>query len=172
MTTLLHSGNFGVYGITKRRFDEWNDDFSLLGEDEYVEVDGKPTKELIDAIVADTPVISWCASHFSFQTMYVYSDIVSSQVVGNVRANLLRVVVPKGQPSDIVKENFVNPYYSDVRMRSFNTIEVLLRDDNGQPIPFKGGVVEITLHFNFFFSLGMFILATISIFLLAVTNCR
>ena len=77
--------------------------------------------------------------------MYVYSDVVSSQVVGNVRANLLRVVAPKGHRGDIVNENFVNPYYSDVRTRSFNTIEVLLTGDTGQPIPFKGGVVEVTL---------------------------
>ena len=40
MTTSLHSGDFGVYGIAKRRFAEWNDYFSLL-EDEYAEVDGK-----------------------------------------------------------------------------------------------------------------------------------
>ena len=80
--------------------------------------------------------------------MYVYSDIVSSEVVGNVRANLLRVVAPKGQPGEIVSENFVNPYYSDVRMRSFNTIKVLLKGDTGQPIPFKGCVVEVTIHFK------------------------
>ena len=86
MTNLLHSGNFGMYGITKRRFAEWNDDFSLLGDDEYAEVDGKkPTKELIDAIITDTPfltytigepsdkVISWRASHLAFQTIYIYS---------------------------------------------------------------------------------------------------
>ena len=77
MTTLLHSGNFGMYGIANRRFAEWNDDFPLLGDDEYAEVDGKsPIEELIDAIITDTPfltytirepsdkVISWRASHF------------------------------------------------------------------------------------------------------------
>ena len=57
MTALLHSGNFGMYGIAERRFAEWNDDFSLLGDDEYAEVDGKKTtKELIDAIITDTPI--------------------------------------------------------------------------------------------------------------------
>ena len=136
-----------MYGITKRRFAEWNDDFSLLGYDEYAEVDGKkPTKEMIDTVITDTPfltytigepsdkVVSWRASHLAFQTIYIYSDVVTSQVVGDVRANLLRVIAPKG--------------IHVVRVKSFNTVEILLRGDTGRPIPFSGGVVEVTLHFK------------------------
>ena len=161
MTNLLHSGNFGMYGITKRRFAEWNNDFSLLGDNEYAEVDGKkPTKELIDAIITDTPfltytigepsdkVFSWRASHLAFQTIYIYSDVVASQVVGDLRANLLRVIAPKGSHGDVISENFVHVFYNDVRVKSFNTVEILLRGDTGRPIPFSGGVVEVTLHFK------------------------
>ena len=161
MTNLLHSGNFGMYGITKRRFAEWNDDFSLLGDDEYAEVDGKkPTKEMIDAVITDTPsltytvgepsdkVVSWRASHLAFQTIYIYSDVVTSQVVGDVRANLLRVIAPKGSHGDVISENFVHVFYNDVRVKSFNTVEILLRGDTGRVIPFSGGVVEVTLHFK------------------------
>ena len=161
MTNLLHSGNFGMCGITKRRFAEWNDDFSLLGDDEYAEVDGKkPTKEMIDAVIIDTPsltytigepsdkVVSWRASHLAFQTIYIYSDVVASQVVGDVRANLLRVIAPKGSHGDVISENFVHVFYNDVRVKSFNTVEILLRGDTGRVIPFSGGVVEVTLHFK------------------------
>ena len=161
MTNLQHSGNFGMYGITKRRFAEWNDDFSLLGDDEYAEVDGKkPTKEMIDAVITDTPsltytigepsdkVVSWRASHLAFQTIYIYSDVVASQVVGDVRANLLRVIAPKGSHGDVISENFVHVFYNDVRVKSFNTVEILLRGDTGRVIPFSGGVVEVTLHFK------------------------
>ena len=31
MTALLHSGNFGMYGISERRFAEWNDNFFFTG---------------------------------------------------------------------------------------------------------------------------------------------
>ena len=161
MTNLLHSGNFGMYGIANRRFAEWNDDFSLLGDDEYAEVDGKkPTKEMLDATITDTPfltyrfrepsdkVISWYASHLAFQTIYIYSDVVESQVVGDVRANLLRVVAPKERHGDVICENFVHVFYNDVRVKSFNTIEILLRGDTGRVIPFSRGVVEVTLHFR------------------------
>ena len=142
MTNLLHSGNFGMYGIANRRFAEWNDYFSLLGDDEYVEVDGKsPTKELIDAVITDTPfltyrvrepsdkVIWWRASHLAFQTIYIYSDVVESQVVGDVRANLLRVIAPKGRHGDVICVNVVHVFYNDMRVKSFNTIEILLRGD-------------------------------------------
>ena len=161
MTNLLHSGNFGMYDIANGRFAEWNDDFSLLGDDEYAEVDGKkPTKEVIDAVITDTPfltyrvgepldkVISWRASHLAFQTIYIYSDVVESQVVGDVWANLLRVIAPKGRHGDVICENFFHVFHNDVRVKSFNTIEILLRSDTGRPIPFSGGVVEVTLHFR------------------------
>ena len=50
-------------------------------------------------------VISWRASHLAFQTIYIYSDVVASQVVGDVRANLLRVIAPKGSHGDVISEN-------------------------------------------------------------------
>ena len=120
----------------------------------------KPTKEMIDAVITDTPfltymigepsdkVVSWRASHLAFQTIYIYSDVVASQVVGDVRANLLHVIAPKGSHGDVISENFVHIFYNDVRVKSFNTVEILLRGDTGRPIPFSGGVVEVTLHFK------------------------
>ena len=115
---------------------------------------------MIDAVITDTPfltytigepsdkVVSWRASHLAFQTIYIYSDVVASQVVGDVRANLLRVIAPKGSHGDVISENFVHVFYNDVRVKSFNTVEILLRGDTGRSIPFSGGVVEVTLHFK------------------------
>ena len=93
-------------------------------------------------------VISWRASHLAFQSIYIYSDVVASQVVGDVRANLLRVIAPKGSHGEMISENFVHLFYNDVLVKSFNTIEIVLRGDTGRPIPFLGGVVEVTLHFR------------------------
>ena len=83
----------------------------------------------------------------SFQTMYIYSDVVETQIVGDVRANVLRVVAPRGEPNEIVHENFPNLFYNPVRLNRIKTIEVLLRGDTGEPISFKGGVVTLTLMF-------------------------
>ena len=93
-------------------------------------------------------MISWRASHLSFQTIYIYSDVVASQVVGEVRANFFRVIAPKGRHGDVTSANFEHLFYNDVRVKSFNTIEILLRGDTGRAIPFLGGVVEVTLHFR------------------------
>ena len=76
-----------------------------------------------------------------------FTDVVASQVVGDVRANLLRAIAPKGSHGEMISENFVHLFY-EVRVKSFNTIEILLRGDTGRPIPFLGGVVEVTLHFR------------------------
>ena len=89
-------------------------------------------------------MISWCSSHVVFQTICIYSDLVASQVVGDVRANLLRVIAPKGSHGEVLSENFVHLFYNDVRVKSFNTIEILLRGDTGRAISFLGGVVEVT----------------------------
>ena len=141
-----------------REFRDYESDdrrFLLLGNGEPLLLDNglkdterrvNPTRKYRLATTTDK-VIGWRVSHFAFQTIYIYSDMVSSQVVGHVEANLLRVD-PKGKPGDIVDENFVNPYCNDVRLRSFNTIEILLRGDTDQPVPFRGGVLEVTLHFR------------------------
>ena len=44
----------------------------------------------------DELVLGMLSKH-SFQTMYVYSDLIESLVVGDVQANLLRMILPRGQ---------------------------------------------------------------------------
>ena len=92
--------------------------------------------------------ITWQLSNQAFQTMYVYSDIVESQVVGDVRANLLRLVAPEGKFEDVVGEEFVNPFYQKLRLTQFQAVEIVIRGDTGLPIPFQGGAVQVTLHFR------------------------
>ena len=129
----------------------------MLGYDEYEE--GTPNEEIEETIrrypsntyIVCAPtdkVISWRASLLAFQTIYIYSYVVASQVVGEVRANLLRVIAPKGSHGEVISENFVHLFYNDVRVMSFNTIEILLRGDTGRHVPFLGGVVKVTLHFR------------------------
>ena len=51
-------------------------------------------------------------SKHSFQTMYIYSDLIKSLVVGDVQANLLRMIVPRGQPGEMVAEEIKIPTLS------------------------------------------------------------
>ena len=43
-------------------------------------------------------------SRDAFQTIYVYSDLIECQVVGDAQANLLRMLVPRGQPGNMITE--------------------------------------------------------------------
>lgn len=47
-------------------------------------------------------------SRHSFQTMYIYPDLI--EVVGDVQANLLRMILPRGQPGEMIPEQFDTQY--------------------------------------------------------------
>ena len=160
MHDMLESDTFGGFTIAWQHFAAWKkyyEQFVLLGFDDYsMGVTNEEIEETIKNYPSNTyvirsrtdKVISWRASHLAFQTIYIYSNVVASQLVGDVRANLLRVIVPKGSHGELISENFVHLLYNDVRVKSFNTIKILFRGHTGRPIPFSGGVVEVTLHFR------------------------
>jgi hypothetical protein len=80
--------------------------------------------------------------------MYIYTDIVSPYLVGDVQTPLLRVVIPKGERDEIVSTTFTNPFYVPVARRDINEIEININDDQGHPIPFTGGKASVVLHFR------------------------
>jgi hypothetical protein len=80
--------------------------------------------------------------------LYVYSDIVSPYLVGDVQTPLLRVINPKGKRDEIVSVSFNNPFYVPVARRGFDTIEININDQFGQPIAFTGGRSLVVLHFR------------------------
>ena len=80
--------------------------------------------------------------------MYVYSDIVSPYLVGDVQTSLLRVVEMNSDRLEIVSTKFDNPYYLPVARRNFDTIEININSELGTPIPFAGGKSVAILHFK------------------------
>jgi hypothetical protein len=83
--------------------------------------------------------------------MYVYCDIIESGIIGDTVAPLLRIVnmnpVQRDFGSQAV-EIFNPPHYVPVEKVNFETIEILIRDTTGQPIPFMFGIVCVKLHFR------------------------
>ena len=80
--------------------------------------------------------------------LFVYCNIVQPQVVGDTNAKLLRSVPVQGKMGDVVTKTFTNIQYVPVQTKSFEDIEILLRDDTGHPVPFERGKVLVTLHFR------------------------
>jgi len=92
-----------------------------------------------------------CETQFELgghRLMYVYSDIVNPYLVGDVKTPLLRVIAPKGERDEIVTVTFSNPYYIPVARRGFDTIEVNINDELGEPMSFTDGKSVVTLHFK------------------------
>ena len=80
--------------------------------------------------------------------LFVYTDIIDNQLVGDANAPLLRRVPTKQFFPFICNFDFVNKEYHKVNTTLINTIEIDIRDDIGEPIPFETGHVHITLHFR------------------------
>ena len=80
--------------------------------------------------------------------LYVYADIVEPQPVGYTQTNLLRIVPVKDKEGGIVSEEFATPLVFRLSRSNFNTVTILITDDNGTEVLFKDATVQVTLHFD------------------------
>ena len=68
--------------------------------------------------------------------------------VGDVVAPLLRVIGVTGKQGDTVRKTYDKPMYVPVRMKNFDSIEIDIRTDTGESVPFQYGKSEVILHFK------------------------
>lgn len=85
--------------------------------------------------------------HYS---LFVYSDIVKPTHVGDSFTQFLGMVEI---PNDIafgkqIVIKYSNPIYVPLLLNEFDTIEIDIKNDSGETIPFKFGRVHIILHFR------------------------
>ena len=83
-----------------------------------------------------------------FKSVYVYSDLVSARPVGDTMAPLLRIVPMSEKKKELVYRLYEKPHYVPLSRFQFNTTEILLTTDKGQPISFSSGSTIVTLHFR------------------------
>lgn len=86
--------------------------------------------------------------HRGLTSLYIYSPIIQSQLVGDTLAPLLRVVNVRGSFGEQVNERYDNIYYLPLISSPIEHIEIYIRDDVGNLIPFESGRVVIVLHFR------------------------
>ena len=69
-------------------------------------------------------------------SLYLYSDIVEDQLIGDVFAPLLRIVHGKDRVKgrDIITRTYKNPHFVKVKMKRFDTIDMHIRRDTGEKI--------------------------------------
>lgn len=81
--------------------------------------------------------------------LYLYSNIVEPQFVGNTYAQLLATVaIPSTLKfGEQCVERYDTPFYIPIAGNCFQTVEVSLRDDTSHLNPFKFGRTIVVLHF-------------------------
>ncbi|GFX20284.1 uncharacterized protein TNCV_1438431 [Trichonephila clavipes] len=83
----------------------------------------------------------------SFPLIYVYSDLVEPQIVGDVQAPLLKIVKVEGKDGEVVNAHYTRPHYVPVIRRHFQTVEMVLRLHSGELVPFeRGRVIAVLWH--------------------------
>ena len=83
-----------------------------------------------------------------FDTIYVYTYVVESRIVGDSLAPLLRALPVGGSHGEKVSDRFTNIHYVPLLYSHFKSIEIDIRDDIGRRVPFEYGRVTVTLHFR------------------------
>ena len=83
-------------------------------------------------------------------SLYVYSDILSPRIVGNVYAPLFRQVeIPKEcKFGEDVFIKYKKRYYHPLNHFEFDSIQIVIKDDTNIDIPFSFGRVTLALHFR------------------------
>ena len=80
-------------------------------------------------------------------SIYVYTDIIQTKLVGDSCVPLLRVVPVEGKFGDEICKEYNSPLYSPVAKHDFSTIELYLMDSAGRHISFTSGKVTVLLFF-------------------------
>ena len=95
-------------------------------------------KETISPYVSDV--------NGGFSSMYVYTDIVDAQFVGDVKVPLLRIVNAQENYGDNVNASFRYMQYVPIKVKSFETLEINIKYDKNENVSFGFGKSIVTLH--------------------------
>ena len=117
----------------------------LRFSDEFCDVVGLPKGEFVGGTVHTTQ--RYDIRH-GFHSLYVYCDICEPQFVGDVMVPLLRTVAVEGERGDYMSKIYNTPHYIPVGLNGINSIEINIKDDTGQDVPFLDGKVMCKLHFR------------------------
>jgi hypothetical protein len=86
--------------------------------------------------------------HAGFYNIFVYTDIITYQRVGDSCVPLLRTVHIDGKDGDIVTVNYDKPHYVHVSKNYIENILVELKTDQNENIEFTYGKTIVKLHFR------------------------
>ena len=87
--------------------------------------------------------------NIGYDILYIYTDCIEQQLVGDVQAQLLQnVCVNNFNSIPMQTTSFESPHYIPVTRRDFDTIDINIRDETGRKVPFQFGHVVVKLYFR------------------------
>ena len=104
---------------------------------------GKPTK--LDTVYIWDPLAEPTRKPRldDFSTIYLYTDVIKYQIVGDTQAPLMGTLPVQGKYGEQVYWSFNTTYYMPVNKTSISTIEVRLCNETGDLIPFEPGSTTV-----------------------------
>ena len=80
-----------------------------------------------------TPIVSpFMENMEGYTVLYVYTDVIQNQLVGNVRAPLLRVVPVRSRYGDTTRVTYEQPQFLPLSRSTIHTVEINIRSDTGE----------------------------------------
>ena len=113
----------------------------LLGVDK---TDDIHTNESVSTVT----LTNACDLDRNYQSIYVYCDILEQTFVGDTKAPLLRNIGVLGKHGATIRKVFDKPMYVPIQKKHFDSIEIDIRSDFGDSMPFMNGKSLMILHFR------------------------
>lgn len=79
---------------------------------------------------------------------YVYCDLIEPTFVGDTKVQLLRTVNVDTGARVVVNHIYTSPVYVPLQKKHFNSVEINIMTDTGEPVPFGSGKSVVVLHFR------------------------
>lgn len=96
--------------------------------------------------VVESPLVADPCAHY--RVLFLYTDIVEPQIVGDIFAPLLRIVNVTGNDGEMVCVQYDRPHYIPLSRKLIDTIEIVIRTHRGELTPFERGRSYVKLHFR------------------------
>jgi len=113
---------------------------AILGIDEKYNVYAGKTKTIK---AKQSPIFE-----LGCRKIYIYTDIVQDQRVGDQVAPLLRVTDYTGTENQLEIKDFNHLHYINLKKNNIDSIQIYLRTEIGEDLPLTFGTVTCSLHFR------------------------
>ena len=86
--------------------------------------------------------------HQGFYSLYVYCNLIEPWLVSDTQASLLRIVPIEGHGGQMITKTYQHIQYLPLSQKHFRTIDIDIKKDTGEKVPFELGKLVVTLHFR------------------------